>query len=524
LYANERETDWLPPALIALAIVAFAYELLSLYTTPLYDSYLWWGDESWLMLEFRSQILTGYFHHPFAYGSSLHATSGLLFSNMWLTAVVYGLPAALMQSVDIVSLGRTITAVLAAVLLGATYWSARRAEAGRTAALLAVVLVVTTRTFFLTSHSARYDILSALAILIFVTRLLVLSRRGLTVRDAFLVGLAFTGSLLVSVHIMLALAFAVPLVILLRSDHTLPSIRSFAFGAAIPVIVFLIIAVASGAHSVFGYTGSSGFFSQVQNVPALRPFSRSVQMANLLQRLDMALRLAGPLTLLSVCALIVAMIPGFRRRHSLPMWWLPLSIIVSWLLFESSAPTSYLIYIVPVVAVSASVLLSTLPPLVLAIVAAVPVALLPFSILNAESLGNTLTTYNDASVGEAIAHIRTDPKPGPVLTINLGVHELLNAGLPIMTTQFVEFPASSLSPDSVLRQNNVHYMLLYQSPLHPDYMREILPLTRIAHDRGTLVFSRAAAMTDIARDYFAPNVVITAPMPADTLQLYLLHD
>jgi hypothetical protein len=170
------------------------------------------------------------------------------------------------------------------------------------------------------------------------------------------------------------------------------------------------------------------------------------------------------------------------------------------------------------------VLLSTLPPLVLAIVAAVPVALLPFSILNAESLGNTLTTYNDASVGEAIAHIRTDPKPGPVITINLGVHELLNAGLPIMTTQFVEFPASSLSPDSVLRQNNVHYMLLYQSPLHPDYMREILPLTRIAHDRGTLVFSRAAAMTDIARDYFAPNVVITAPMPADTLQLYLLHD
>lgn len=520
MYADERRTGWLTPALIALAVAAFVYEMLSLYTTPLYDSYLWWGDESWLMLEFRSQILTGYFHHPFAYGSSLHATSGLLFSNMWLTAAIYGVPAALLRSVDIVSLGRTITAVLAAGLLGATYWSARRAEAGKIAALLAVVLVATTRTFYLTSHSARYDILSALIILLFFTRLLFLARRGLTVRDSFLIGLAFTGSLLVSVHVILAMAIAVPLVILFRSDHTLPSIRSFVLGALIPAAVFAVVALASGAHSVFGYTGSSGFFSQVQNVPALRPFSRSVQIANVLQRLDMALRLAGPLALLTACAVIAALVPGLRRRRSLPMWWLPISVFTSWLLFESSAPTSYLIYVVPVVAVSTAVLLSTLPEFVLGIIALVPIVTIALGVASAEQLGEYLSANNTKAVNEAALYVTQHPAPGPLLTINLGVHDLLKSEVPIMTTQFIEFPATNASPDSVLRRNNVHYVLLYQSPLHPDYMREILPLSRIASERGTLVYRHIVPMTDIARDYFGER---SLGLP-DTLQLYLLHD
>jgi hypothetical protein len=502
----------------------FAYELGSLYTTPHADSYLWWGDESWLMLEFRSQIVTGYFHHPFAFGSSLHTTSGLLFSNMWLTAVIYGIPAAIARTVDIVSLGRTITAVLSLILLAATYWSARRAEAGRVAAALAIVLVVTTRTFYLTSHSARYDIVSALIILIFFTRLLTLSRRGLTIRESFLAGLTLTGSLLISVHVLLAMAFAVPLVIVFRSDDRWRSIAAFALGVAIPIVVFALIAFASGAHSLFGYSGTSGFYNQVQNVPALRLFSRSVQLANLQQRLAMALQLAGPLTLLTACSFIVLVIPGLRRRRSLPMWWLPIAVILSWLLFESSAPTSYLIYVIPVLAVSVAVLVSVLPAGMLAVVALIPTILLPFSISNANDLGRMLTNENDTAVQAAADFIHSHPQPGPVLTINLGVHKLLDIGLPIMTTQFIEFPATATTPDSILRQNGVRYVLLYQSALHPDYMREILPLTRVTHARGTMVFSRVAPITDIARDYFSPGATITALKYPDTLQLYLLHD
>lgn len=506
--------------LLCAAVAAFAYELRLLYTTPMYDSYLWWGDESWLMLEFRSQIVSGYFHHPFAFGSSLHATSGLLFSNMWLTALVYGLPAAVLRNFDIVSLGRTITAIVAGILLFATYWSARRAETGRLASALAVLLLVTTRTFYLTSHSARYDALSALAILLFFIYLLTRGRQRMTPGSAFIVGLGLTGSLLISVHILLTLAFAAPLVVLLRSEDRMRSLGAFCLGAVIPLAIFVIIAVASGAHSVFGYSGTSGFFSQVQNVPALRPFSRSVQLANIEQRFDMALRLAGPLTLLAGCALIIAIIPGIRRRHSLPMWWLPISALVSWLLFESSAPTSYLIYIIPVVAVWVAVLLSPLPRFVLTLIGLALVLLLPSSIMSAESLGDTLTANNVLAVHEAAQFVKAHPQKGPVLTINLAVHQLLQEGLPIMTTQFIEFPATTLPVDSVLRKNDVHYLLLYQSPLHPDYMREILPLTRVAKERGTLVYSRAGLMTDIARDYFRPS----DRTKLDTLQLYLLHD
>jgi hypothetical protein len=521
---NSRNQQWLTYAVWIAAIGVFIYELTSLYRTPLVDSYLWWGDESWLMLEFRSQLVTGYFHHPYAFGSSLHTTSGLLFSNMWLTALIYGVPAAIFHSFDIAFVGRTVTAVLSALLLCATYVGARRVGASRAGSALAVLLVVTTRTFFLTSHSARYDILSALVIVLLFSKLAVLARRGLTVRDAFIVGLLFTGSLMVSVHVLLALAFAVPLVIVLRSDHRGKSVAAFAVAALVPLILFVIVAFLSGSHSLFGYSGQSGYYSQIANVPALRPFSRSVQLANLHQRLDMALKLAGPLTLLVGCGLALAMIPGLRRRRSLKLWWLPLATLVAWLLFESSAPTSYLVYIVPVIAVSIVVLLSSLPTSIIAAIALVLTVTAPIMLHNAEVLGTELMTNNTSAVEGAVNYIRSHPQPGPVLTINLAVHVLERERVPIMTTQFIEFPATTATPDSVLRQNNVHYMLLYQSALHPDYMREILPLTAIARTRGTLVYGSVAPLTDIARDYFHSGSRITSRATPDTLQLYMLHD
>ncbi|MFI5201955.1 MAG: hypothetical protein ACHQNE_06180, partial [Candidatus Kapaibacterium sp.] len=205
---SERSEEWVFYALLALVTILVMLELLSLYSTPVPDSYLWWGDESWLMIEFRTQILTGVFRHPYALGSSLAQGSGVVFGNMWVPALFYGVPAALVSPVamDIVLLGRTVTAVFAFTLLVALYEIIRRLTADRLLALFSVLLLLTSRSFLLTSHSARYDILTALAI---ITGVYILLRHGAKwnrAATAAIVGFLTAAMLLITVHVTLALA------------------------------------------------------------------------------------------------------------------------------------------------------------------------------------------------------------------------------------------------------------------------------------------------------------------------------
>ncbi|HZK77050.1 MAG TPA: hypothetical protein VFD13_09095, partial [Candidatus Kapabacteria bacterium] len=167
LAIRDRSEEWIFFGMLALVTIIVMLELLSLYSTPVPDSYLWWGDESWLTIEFRTQILTGVFRHPYALGSSLAHGSGMVFGNMWIPALFYGVPATLVSPIamDIVLLGRTVTAIFAFTLLLMLYEIVRRLSGDRLLAIFSVLLLVTSRSFLLTSHSARYDILSALAII-----------------------------------------------------------------------------------------------------------------------------------------------------------------------------------------------------------------------------------------------------------------------------------------------------------------------------------------------------------------------
>jgi hypothetical protein len=145
-----RREEILFSAMLLLATAIFLLDVQSLYTTPIPDSYLWWGDESWLMIEFRNQILHGVFSQPYALGSTLTHGSGIVFGNMWLTALLYGLPASMIrpETMDIVLLGRTITTICAITLLIALYEAVRNITSERVLALFSVLLLLTSRSCF----------------------------------------------------------------------------------------------------------------------------------------------------------------------------------------------------------------------------------------------------------------------------------------------------------------------------------------------------------------------------------------
>ncbi len=513
-------------AVLAASSALIMFQVTSLFVAPIADSYLWWGDESWLMTEFRTQILMGVFRHPYALSSSLAHGSGIVFGNMWLTAALYGIPAALAKSSDVVMIGRTVTALLSVTLAFVLYEVIRKLTGERLLALFGVLLLITSRSFLLTSHSARYDILSALAILAGVFWLLRL-RGAMKARASFLTGLLVAGGLLISVHVLLALGLAALATVFVRSQAKLRNVMLFVAGAAAFGIVLFLVSLAQ-SESTLG-TASGAFTLNIRDVPALRLLSRSVQIANILQRWSTATSFAlGYVVVIAIAlALVVMRIIRQRGRLSIPAWgWLIAILLVSWLEFESAAPTSYLIYILPVLSVA---IVLTIQAVSSKAVYSVLVVILSIALIvcsfhdswQSRWNGMRLSRANDDAIAAACAEIEQDTSHPLVLAFNPAVHRLMtDTNIRLMTTQFVEFPESNTPVDSVLRKEHVRYVLLYRSALKQDYMREVQPIREAAQRMGTLVWERSTAiMTDIGRSYFAPSF-----SGYDTLQVYRIRD
>src|SRR5665213_1616735 len=155
--------------LVVLVILMLAAQARLLYVFPQPDSARWWGDETGQMLELRTELEGGFARIPTGLGSSVAITNGLVRGNSWLAAVVYGVPAIIFSSeTDLVTIGRTVTFVLALLLLFVLYSMLRKFHAPPLLAIFATLLLVSTRSFFFASHAARLDIAAGLTVLGFV--------------------------------------------------------------------------------------------------------------------------------------------------------------------------------------------------------------------------------------------------------------------------------------------------------------------------------------------------------------------
>ncbi len=529
---HERSEEWIFFALLALVTLLVMLELLSLYSTPVPDSYLWWGDESWLLLEFRTQMLTGIFRHPYALGSSLAQGSGMIFGNMWIPALFYGIPAALVSPVamDIVLLGRTVTAIFAFTLLVALFEIAQRLTSDRVLAMFSVLLLVTSRSFLLTSHSARYDILSALAIIVGVYVLLCYGTKWTRARHAAVVGFLTCATLLITIHVTLALALAAYVTVVYQARGSrLKSLLAFAGGGAAFVLLLIGITALRG-QPIVGRAWNGSFALNLHDIPALRIYSRSVQTANLLQRWGTLQKFGLGYILAFAVIVILAVIQFARKAVRWKMGWSVATLLIvflSWLEFESAAPTSYLIYMLPVLALLAALAMKRLSSEAIRnwIILGLGVVLSVIAIAGmpgAHGKGYQLLSSNYQAVGAALDQIeQADSSSHPlVLAFNPAVHEVLrDTNVRLMTTHFVEFSMGTLNVDSVLQAEHVNYALVYLSALKPDYMREVGPIMTVLRKTATPLWERVGYFTDIGRSYFDSR--LGAP---DTIRLYRLHN
>lgn len=472
----------LVPLLSLTALVLLVLQGQSLYVSPIHDSYLWWGDETWLMLEYRTQMSEGVFRHPYAFGSSLIQGNPFLLSSMWLTSLVYG-GAALLTDLPIVNAGRTITFVVSILLAIAVYAIAAR-RYGASAGLVGVMLLISARTFFLTSHSARYDTLTAAYIVLFIYYLSEAAREKN--RDRLIVMSALLPlGLLISVHtiILVTLPFVLAVLLQRRQLDLKSGIAIVLLPTAVVLTLYAIYFVSQPSIS-----GVSTAANNLYTLPILRPFSRSVQLANLEQKAELLCHFAT-----IAIPLIVLSAIGATRGIVLSL--LALAVFGSWLFVEAAGPSSYLIYILPVLIIGSVPLLNqwmarSASAIVVGLVA-VGVAIVGMSDARQAHMNGEILTQE---LRGAISNLNLS-KDSRVLAMNPAVSHLLDMKVPLSTAHAIELPSSTAPYDSI------GHVITFNSALQPGFIWEVMPLRTLVAPDATRITGR---FLDVGRSYFDP--------------------
>jgi hypothetical protein len=527
--------------------VGLAVQGLSLYSLPLPDSALYWyGDESWLMLEARTQIMEGIARHPFALGATLSHHIGILLGNTWITSALYGIPATIFAtSFPIILIGRTVTFVLAIGLLVFLYFALKRVSVHREIAAITLILLSTCSAFVYSSHSARPDLLIGFVVLIIVSIFATYAKDHVIPEDNlwwFGFGSLMTfAAMTVSIHLVtLLFPLAVFLMIRFGAFRNLGRAAVAILGALIALTGFIIIyRITTGDVSLFGTSGQHIQFIEVaKEKPILRPFSRSVQLNNLFQRLDLLWKGVPVLLIAMVLTVAQLLLNRFKTRKNFQMhraekFSLAALVIVffSWLLLQTSL-TYYVPHFIPLLAFVLGVFLQkaqghehhrNMTPLrvVLMIVA---ISLTTFQIvemLGAKETATELASENLRGKEKMIASLKRIAeqehitKPLVLIESPAAFGLELDTSIRLMSTLFTAFPERAEPIMTTVRREHVHFALFYDTPLEQENRQVHDPLFVAVASNSTLVDSAVGTFFDMGRSYEHPDFSIK-----DTLKLF----
>jgi hypothetical protein len=501
--------------LIAMVAVLFASQVRSLFIFPQPNSLRWFGDETWLMTEAIQQITTGIVKYPLAIGSTLEHGKGLALSMTWLSALLYGLPAWLAGH-DPVAIGRIVTALLAACLLWVLYGSARMLGASRFASSFALLLLVSTRSLFFASHSARPDLLAGLIVLAFVATCTKFVHDGIEFEKRwwFCYGAVVVFlSLSSSIH-LLTLLGPVSLFFCWRLGGMKSwnvAATAIAGAAGMAAILIGIYFFTTGNFTLFSSSSGPVQFQDVlSSIPIRRPFSRSVQVSNIVIRFKQFVSEAAQIFLLPILLPFV-----WRRRSDGQQTFSVATIIVllSWLLLEG-AEISYLMHLLPLLflwlALAVSEAIFRWKYFGVAILASLT-ALSFLSAIRDSSSALTESSMIDRphrtgihEIESSIAsswHGATKPR---VICEPFALDRLSqDTNIEAMTDHFISFPNRSELFDSFVRQEHVNYVVLYNSPVYPKNRWRDDPFYEDVIRSGKFVTSFVGTSGDMGRDYFA---------------------
>jgi hypothetical protein len=541
--SSPRAEHYAALLIAALMVVILIAQARLLYVFPQPDGARWWGDETGQMLELRTELQQGYASIPTALGSSVAITNGLVRGNSWAAAAMYGVPALLFSKVaDVVAIGRTITFALSIVLLFVMYRMMRASRVPRVLALFALLLLATTRSFFFASHAARLDVAAAIGVLAFVWYL---SGRDEAFKQVkwkpsalwyFVYGVSVILFATLSIHLLTLLGMLSLYMFWRFGTFRKPSamISVISGIAAMLGLLVAIYAISGAPFSLYSPSSAPNQFQSVAaELPILRPFSRSVQVANILERIHGLWSEAPAFLILVIVAIVLYCIRRFSAQKSNDAGWISgaaIVIAIAWLLFQSPA-LYYYIQVLPIFIVALVIGISKRwkPGIVsFSIVGIIAVMLCGFGTMDsmrAERTARAIKRGSHRALVEAIDLIRADDNSGAppiVLAQNPAIAMLEHdKSIRLMTAHVVSFPTSSEPIADVLQRLHVKYILLYAAHDGSDYSADYHALRPIADSLGTLDFSKPGSLFDVHRDYFTPDT-LREDRSFDTLILYKL--
>jgi hypothetical protein len=307
---------------------------------------------------------------------------------------------------------------------------------------------------------------------------------------------------------------------------TTRSVVAVACGAAAVLILLLAIYGLSGAPpTLFTHTAISNQFESVAyGLPIFRPFSRSVQVANILERVTGLWREAP--TVLVLCVLSLISFAARRRRipdhRSRFLTDFALAVFVAWLFFESPA-VYYYMQVLPIF--MAALVASVWPLLVerrtwVAVIAGATVTY--FAVTDSQSaylVGSRLARENHSAIDQLRRKIDYSPVQHTpiVLAQNPAIAELnRHSNITLMTPHLISFPTSTDPLPDQLAAIGVDFVALYSLPGGADYSQEFGALQKAMTTNGLVTAQWTGTLFDVGRDYFEGDTVVRF----DTLSLY----
>jgi hypothetical protein len=344
-----RTPDKLLVTMLAIAgLVMLAMLGYTLYNYPIPDSAKWFGDESWLMLEARTQITEGVLRHPYAFGATINHYVGML-GLTWTSSLIYGLPAVIFaHHLPIIFIGRTVTFIIGLISIGVLLRLIFRITKRVWFSALTVTLLISTPAFALASHRARPDLLLGLVVLSVVGYF---AKRADTKyessREWLVFGMVMTLlALTIFVHLVTLLApLSLYIMVQKGAFHNLKFVlAAFAGVAVTAVVLVLIYYLTTGDLSFFGAHGQQIQSEYVASQkPIVRLFSRSVQWNNLIERVGLLwhttpVLLVFLMVTVTKCAWDLARRKAdyFRNPEIRFITIASVSVFLSWLLFQTS--------------------------------------------------------------------------------------------------------------------------------------------------------------------------------------------
>jgi hypothetical protein len=290
--SGARQLEGFSVLLLSVAALIFLYSSgQSPYYFPVPESYRWYGDETWILIAAKNLLLHGRLIVPIALDSTLQSAPGLLLGSPWIAAVIYGLPQLLTPSdIDVINVGRTVSFVLGLGSLIFMVWAAFRMHIGFVPAALSIVMLLTTRSFTFATHSARYDIMTGIALLAYVVffaissetpRLSFIHPKGHVAARCFLIGIvSVLTALTISPHLeVLLLPPALYVAWQAGAFRSWRSFASFLSGAILGLAALVVVySISNHGFSVMGgIKADNQFGSVLTNLPIRRFFSYSAQ-------------------------------------------------------------------------------------------------------------------------------------------------------------------------------------------------------------------------------------------------------